>query len=555
MNTSRPIRAAVLRYGLLALCGVVLVWHSLQYNFITDDAYISFVYARNLAEQGALVFNPGDPVEGYTNFLWTLILGLLMIVGLSPEVTSLVLGTGFGLATLGVAFALVETVATAPARASSGPGFRPACARLSPWPYVAPAVLALSAGFACWSSGGLETQMFTFWVTLALYAHVRGRTDRRWLRATGVIVALAAMTRPEGLLVAGLIGLHRLASNVLGQKRWRPSPDELICLAGFLALWAPWYAWRWWYYGYPFPNTYYVKAAGEPPPGYLARLHANGLYYVWQWARHSGAVHVAPILVAGTVIARPSSQRFWFGILALSLALSYLVYTVSVGGDFMGLHRFVMPVFVLAAVALALGLRVLISLVPAGRARSIAAIAVCLAAIAGHGTRQIALTAESMRWGNWKSDRGIDTPAFLAVYARDRAAIGEHMRSCFKDDDLSIVGGAGAQPYRGRMRAIDVFGLVSRQIAHEVQPSNPRPGHNKWAPDRMLLAHHPEFVFSCYSIHRHPEQPRFNCRPGFWQRNGYEIVTLHIAELRQQGQYYSFFKRTDREFSCPGIVK
>ncbi len=46
-----------------------------------------------------------------------------------------------------------------------------------------------------------------------------------------------------------------------------------------------WFAWRWWYYGYPFPNTYYVKAAGEPPPGYRSKLMQNGLYYVWQWAR------------------------------------------------------------------------------------------------------------------------------------------------------------------------------------------------------------------------------------------------------------------------------
>src|SRR4051794_29382644 len=100
---TRPPRAHLL--ALLAIAGA-LVAHSLYFNFVCDDAFISFVYSRNLAEHGQLVFNLGDPVEGYTNFLWTLLLGLLMKVGLAPELTSRVLGTGFGVATLYLVFRL-----------------------------------------------------------------------------------------------------------------------------------------------------------------------------------------------------------------------------------------------------------------------------------------------------------------------------------------------------------------------------------------------------------------------------------------------------------------
>jgi hypothetical protein len=49
---------------LLGIAGIVLVVHSLAYNFVTDDAYISFVFSRNFAEHGELAFNLGDPVEG-----------------------------------------------------------------------------------------------------------------------------------------------------------------------------------------------------------------------------------------------------------------------------------------------------------------------------------------------------------------------------------------------------------------------------------------------------------------------------------------------------------
>jgi hypothetical protein len=565
VTTPGDKRVLLWRCGALLGCAAVLVWHSLQYNFVTDDAYISFVYARNLAEHGALVFNPGDPVEGFTSFLWTFLLGLLMLAGLPPEITSLVLGTGFGIGTLAVVLFTVEhLVADAPGDA---PGTGQSSLRRVAFAALAPALLAFSAGFACWSSGGLETQMFTFWVVFALHAYARGRDQGRWLRFTGVLLALAAMTRPEGLLVTALVGVHRLSFNVIAERRLRPSRDELVCLAGFVALWAPWYAWRWWYYGYPFPNTYYVKASGEPPPGYTAALVQNGLYYVWQWARQTGALFAAPVMIMGLLWARPGSRRLYHGTLALALAVAYLGYTVKVGGDFMGLHRFIMPVFAIAAVATALGVHALAAHVARiarvfwpGRgwmrgAAGALVMAAMLVAFAAFAINQLALTRESLRWGNWQSDHGIDTPAYLRIYTLDRAAIGEHMRECFREGDLSIVGGAGAQPYKGRMRAIDVFGLVSEKIAHEVRPSNPRAGHNKWGPNELLLGYQPTFVFSCYAIHTRPDNARFNCAPGWWLGKGYEVVTLHIPTLQQQGTYYSFLKRKDRLFECRGLVK
>src|SRR5690606_33595760 len=40
-------------------------------RMVQDDAFISFRYSQNLANGHGLVFNPGEKVEGYTNFLWT----------------------------------------------------------------------------------------------------------------------------------------------------------------------------------------------------------------------------------------------------------------------------------------------------------------------------------------------------------------------------------------------------------------------------------------------------------------------------------------------------
>src|SRR3989304_2142112 len=76
----------------LALSLCLLAAHAGYYWFLTDDAYISFRYARNLARGAGLVFNPGgEPVEGYTNFLWVVLLAGVARLGPAPEAVANVL--------------------------------------------------------------------------------------------------------------------------------------------------------------------------------------------------------------------------------------------------------------------------------------------------------------------------------------------------------------------------------------------------------------------------------------------------------------------------------
>ncbi|MHC4066890.1 MAG: hypothetical protein ACYSUI_20630, partial [Planctomycetota bacterium] len=64
----------------------LLLLHAAAYTFLTDDAFISFRYARNLSEGLGLVFNPGfERVEGYSNFLWVVLLAGVNALGLAPE--------------------------------------------------------------------------------------------------------------------------------------------------------------------------------------------------------------------------------------------------------------------------------------------------------------------------------------------------------------------------------------------------------------------------------------------------------------------------------------
>ena len=534
-----PMSSDRARWLLLAIAALVLVGHSLAYNFVTDDAYISFVYSRNLAEHGELSFNLGQPVEGYTSFLWTVILGLGMLADIPPEWSSRVLAAVCAVLTLIVVFRLVER----------------ALGRRTPWATVPPLLLAASSGFACWTSGGLETQLFTLLVVVAVDGVVDAVQRPGAIRRVGIALALAAMTRPEGLLVAGVLGLVQLTSIVQTQRAYRKLPslhNELVAVALFLVLWTPWFVWRYRYYGHLWPNTYYVKAAGRwVDPAFGLEMYRLGAHYLWVWLTQSKLLYVVPLALIGMVVGRTRTPRFVLAMSCLLLAATYLPYVVTVGGDFMGLHRFIMPMFVVAAISVTLGLEFLVGLVP-NPARFGPIVATLLVGV--FAVTQVQLTRESVRWGNFANNRGIDTPAFLIVYTEDRAAIGKAMAPCFAPDDFSIVGGAGAQPYYGRMRGIDVFGLVSERIAHEEPRIRARAGHTKFGSDPLLASYDPTFVFSCYQIHARPEQPRLPCA-GFWLGRGYEQVTMRIPGMRQQGEYYTFLAKKARNFQCPARVK
>src|SRR3954468_9274361 len=56
----------------------------MQPRAIQDDAFISFRYADNLARGNGLVWNLGEYVEGYTNFLWTILIAVGPVLALGP---------------------------------------------------------------------------------------------------------------------------------------------------------------------------------------------------------------------------------------------------------------------------------------------------------------------------------------------------------------------------------------------------------------------------------------------------------------------------------------
>ena len=308
-NALRNARVILLHLPWLTLLG----WFSSVAWFLCDDAFISFRYVRNLLEGHGLVFNPGEYVEGYSNFLWVLELAAIWgLSGVAPERAAPWLSVAF---TAGTIAAMMWWVARLPLLCHRG---------LVAW--MALGFVCASATFAVWTSGGgLETRQFTFFIVLAVMCLSLYRDSRRGLLAASLSLAAAALTRPEGPLLAALcfgwFVIQRMADT------GRPNPDwrRLICLAApFVVLVGAHFLWRYTYYGEWLPNTYYAK--------HVRPWYESGFRYLWAVALETGLYLLIPL---ATVAMRNRWRASHDGIWALVLLLVgvHMAYVMRIGGD------------------------------------------------------------------------------------------------------------------------------------------------------------------------------------------------------------------------------
>ena len=331
----------VMRWAALGVALVVLVFHQARLQpWTLDDAFISMRYAWNLAHGQGLVFNPGEAVEGYTNFLWTVLLAPAALAGKDMVLWVKVLGLLCTVATLGLV-ALSDRLL---------PGMS---ARAATWSVL---LLGTSGVFTRWSLSGMEAPLVGVLVLAALLVHAR---DERGL-ATGVLAGIAGLARPD----AGLVVFPILADAFASRRgAWGR-------IAGFALVAVPYHAWRIWTYGDLLPNTFYVKVGGT-----VASL-ARGTFYANDFL---GVELGLVLLVAVGVFA--GERLLAPGTRAMSLyLLVHLIYVVVVGGDVFQGFRFFAPVLPVLACCAGIAL----DEVRRGVAAGVVAIAIHLGAIAAN---------------------------------------------------------------------------------------------------------------------------------------------------------------------------
>lgn len=314
--------------GLYAVAAVAAWW----VRSVQDDAFISFRYAKNLANGSGLVFNSGERVEGYTNFLWTLILWIPEHFGWNTPMFSVLVTIPLMIATLAVSIRFARRVY----------GEYP-----SAW--LTGALLVANMTFLAYATSGLETMLQTLLVTSVaalLVPAPAGTPDRGPLAllGAGALGGLAIMTRIDSVVLVGawfLVHLWALRRDGAAEWRW----PRLAARAGMLgvpvlALVVPWLAWKADYYGTILPNTLEAKSWSNSWVPFL-----YGVFYLFTFF----ASYAAFLLIGrwrrlrGQFPTRHATRPM------IAVLAAWALYICVVGADFME-YRFVVPVLPILAV-------------------------------------------------------------------------------------------------------------------------------------------------------------------------------------------------------------
>jgi hypothetical protein len=174
-----------------------------------DDAYIHFQYARQIARGHPWQYNDGDPPStGATSPLYPFVLAAGYLIGFSGE-RLVWFALGIGVLCLALSAWLIFCITSLLLERTIQPDI--ALARLTP---LGAAVLFLLTGAIQWTYlSAMESGLFTVFVLAAFFAFLAqsGPANTRFYAHPAFWIALATLTRPEGLILAGVLWLVAVA--------------------------------------------------------------------------------------------------------------------------------------------------------------------------------------------------------------------------------------------------------------------------------------------------------------------------------------------------------
>ncbi|MDW8218054.1 MAG: hypothetical protein RML57_10720 [Acidobacteriota bacterium] len=318
----------------LFTASLVALWFGWRaFWFLTDDAYIAFRYVSNHQLGYGLVWNPPPfrPVEGYTSFLWVMVLSAIWeVTGYDPP-------TAANYITL--VFAALTLLLTGVAVLKLPLGSQLAPFRLSILAAVFVGVLS-NRTFLAWASSGLETAMFNALLAawMCVWWWLPRHTPMR-LAATATLAALVYLTRPDGLLFALASVALFVGDAWFREGKWRAV--DWLAVAPLLAIPAH-VLWRKSFYGEWLPNTYYAKS--DPrwlwvTSGVRYALSFIMEYALWFWLGLAAAAVWVGVrrwrMILDWLRRDPAHLETTLSaaVIGLSLAAQVAYYTLVIGGD------------------------------------------------------------------------------------------------------------------------------------------------------------------------------------------------------------------------------
>lgn len=320
----RRLTRAAVWVGVLSILGLIVQQGVSVGDFRIDDAYITFSFSKNLALGNGPVYSHGVRVEGYSNFLWMLLMvpAFLFAPGSDGYDWSRFLSLAL------LVYGLILSYRMA--RRGAGPVTA----------LLAPLSLMVCTDWMRAALSGLETIPYAVAILFGWCVYLKEPPDRR--RWSLLAFLPAALMRIDGFVpLLIVIGFEFLLS--VFERRFSPG-RFLAWLAPTALIWGGYFLWRYAYYGLPLPATYYAKTLvdlNEPN---------RAVDQLWDFLRDLGLLPMLLLMVPPIFRGpRRAALGLW-----TAIAL-YLVYVSLTGGDWMPFHRFFLPILPLGAVLAAWG--------------------------------------------------------------------------------------------------------------------------------------------------------------------------------------------------------
>ena len=515
---------------------LIFIAHSLFLQCVAEDAYISFRFAKNLAGGHGLIWNPGEkPVEGYTNFLWVIISAVLLKFRLNILWLCQAIGIIAGLLAIWYTYKFSWRLL----------GFS---RRLSLFPCL---FLALSGPFATWATSGMETNLFALFVLMAGYyltSYWKSRIPRD-LYACFLSLFFATLTRPEGFLIFALLFVSSLILFWLNKV----SPKALFFSGlSYVIPLVAYCIWRYAYFGFWLPNTFYAKTGGS------TLQYLRGLEYV-KFFSICFLMPFLPVTLWFVVEKRKSFLKRTgssslvahldrnLGIyLSLVIVLVYTLYIIYVGGDYMAMYRFFVPVLPFIYLIFGFFIHRIFRIAASFKLQitwlTLFGLFVAFAAAATiiHSTpleKSIYKKPVYMH-GTY---RGVETERW---HTARLALLGKFFDKYKNNPDESVASTAiGIISYYADIKVIDFFGLVDPYLAHrEVRNVGQGwPGHEKIDLD-YLFSKRPTYIMYRREFTRQPREMK-----EFWRHpiilNEYKVTTVWLNDKKNNEEgFFSFLE-------------
>lgn len=496
--------------------------HALAYGrWEVDDAGITFAYARSVATGAGPVLMPGlPPVEGYSNPAWLALLVVGRWLGLFdhgawfgvPDYVAY--PKALGLLLVAGAFAAFFAIASAVSR-------RPVLVTV-----LGGSMAAAIPSFVIWCVSGLENSLLVFAVVTLTAVMVRA--NARGALATlppaiwcGLLAALAALTRPEGMIYAGAYPFALLI--FLQRRRFLAILlPATVSVVAFVVPFGSYVLWRWLTFHQLLPTTAVAKSQGLPTAAGFAKVSELVAYGGWL------AVVVGAVLV-GAAVVRNSPIRDAVLLVLVPLGLALAAFGVLVP-DWMEQYRFASPVWALGAFVVALAaVEVVAGLRVRGRA-VVAVVAVAAAVISVTGyvnaakvfraapTAPMCLIVENTgrEFNGYMRILGLRSATFFAPEIGGAALAGTA---------LLTDGGGLAEPQMAKYWAAKDWAGVRNYVLDEVKPTFLK-AHGEFRP-QMGFEADPRFVAAYLYIGPTPNNG------GNWVRRDVVRDDAQLAELRK----------------------